>query len=61
MLAFYVGTPEDEKAVTEALRWLGIKGQIETGADGTVLKLSGGITIPSHLSGGEKPKKKKEA
>jgi hypothetical protein len=61
VLAFYVETPEDQQAIKEALRWLGISGQIETGAEGTVLKLGSGTAIPSKLSGGEKPKKKKEA
>jgi|GEM_PF-2385406 len=58
VLNFYADTPEDRKAVTEALRWFGIAGQVEVGSDGTVLKLAGGAPIPSALTGGEKPKKK---
>jgi hypothetical protein len=58
VLNFYVETPEDVKAVTEALRWFGIAGQIETGAGGPVLKLASGAAIPSHHPGGEKPRQK---
>ena len=57
VLAFFAGTPEDEKAVAEALKWLGIAGRVEAGAEGPVLVV-GGVSLPSVLPGGEKPKKK---
>ena len=61
VLNFYVATEDDQKAVLEALRWLGIPGQIEPGQEGPVLRLSDGTALLSNHPGGEKPKKKKEA
>lgn len=58
VLAFFAETPEDEKAVTEALMWLGIGGRVEAGDEGKLLRLADGTTLPSHHPGGEKPKKK---
>lgn len=58
VLAFFAGTPEDEKAVTEALRWFGISGRVEAGPEGAVLKPEWGSPVPSFQPGGEKPKKK---
>lgn len=57
VLSFYADTPEDQAAVKEALKWLGIKGDIVTDADGVTLRLSSGKTIKSQMAGGEKPKK----
>ncbi len=57
VLAFYVETPEDRKAVEEALRWLGIRGEVLPG-EPAVLRLATGAQIPSTLVGGEKPKKR---
>lgn len=59
VLAFYAETPEDQQAVTEALKWLGIPGTVQQGAEKPVLKLTGGREIPSVKSGGEKEKVKK--
>lgn len=61
VLAFFVETEEDQKAVTEALKWLGIAGKISSGEAGITLELADGKSLPSHHPGGEKPKKKKEA
>lgn len=61
VLNFYAPTEDDQKAVAEALRWLGINGRIEPGEEGPVLRLPNGTELPSHQPGGEKPKKKKEA
>ncbi|MDF2630701.1 MAG: hypothetical protein K0R39_4532 [Symbiobacteriaceae bacterium] len=58
VLAFFAETPDDQQAVTEALLWLGIKGLVGGGPEGTVLRLSSGATLPSFHPGGEKPKKK---
>lgn len=58
VLAFFAETPEDIKAVTEALAWFGIGGKVETSDEGTVLRLDWGNPLPSHHPGGEKPKKK---
>lgn len=58
VFSFFVETEEDQRAVREALRWLGIAGEVSAGPEGTVLKLAGGTTLPSHHPGGEKPKKK---
>lgn len=58
VLGFFVETDEDQKAVKEALDWLGIAGEVESQAEGTVLKLKGGQSLPSHHPGGEKPKKR---
>jgi len=55
VLAFFAPNPEDEKAVAEALKWLGIPARIEAGP---VLKPEWGDPIPSFQPGGEKPKKK---
>lgn len=56
VLAFFAETPEDVSAVREALRWLGIAGQVESSPDGNLLRLAAGQTIPSRQPGGEKPK-----
>lgn len=58
VLAFFAPTDDDQKAVTEALRWLGIAARIESGTEGPVLKLADGTALPSFHPGGEKPKKK---
>lgn len=58
VLAFFVETPEDQQAVKDALRWLGIPAEIQAGADTVTLKLADGTTLPSFHPGGEKPKKK---
>ncbi|MBY6276488.1 hypothetical protein [Symbiobacterium thermophilum] len=57
VLAFYVETSEDQQAVREALRWLGIRGEVLPG-DPAVLRLATGQEFPSTLVGGEKPKKR---
>ncbi|MFZ5824942.1 MAG: hypothetical protein ACOY94_11480 [Bacillota bacterium] len=58
VLSFHADTPEDQAAVKEALKWLGIKGEIVADEDGVSLRLAKGGTIKSQLVGGEKPKKK---
>ncbi|MFZ5622735.1 MAG: hypothetical protein ACOY5W_17090 [Pseudomonadota bacterium] len=58
VLAFHADTPEDQAAVREALKWLGINGDIVAGEEGVTLRLQSGQSIPSQLVGGEKPKKK---
>ncbi len=58
VLSFYADSPEDQAAVKDALTWLGIKGEILSGGEGTILRLATGHLIPSQLVGGEKPKKK---
>ncbi|HLN63803.1 MAG TPA: hypothetical protein VK464_19965 [Symbiobacteriaceae bacterium] len=58
VLGFYAPTAEDRKAVTEALKWLGIKGTIEEAEEAPVLRLADGSTLVSNQPGGEKPKKK---
>lgn len=59
VISFHADTPEDQQAVREALKWLGIKGEIITeGEAGVTLQLANGGSIPSQLVGGEKPKKK---
>lgn len=58
ILNFYVETEEDKKAVNQALRWLGITGQVQDSSEGAVLNLAAGKVIPSQVYGGEKPKKK---
>lgn len=58
VLAFYAPTPEDQQAVAQALKWLGITGTVEPGGEVPVLRLADGTTLPSTLVGGEKPKKK---
>lgn len=58
VLTFYAQTPEDQQAVREAMRWLGIAGQIDTAGEGVTLRLANGKAIPSQVYGGEKPKKK---
>lgn len=58
VLNFYVETPEDQAAVNEALKWLGIGGTVQSGEEGPVLKLATNKVIPSQMFGGEKPKKK---
>jgi len=57
VLAFYVETPADQEAVREALKWLGIRGDIVAEPE-TSLRLDDGRTIPSQVVGGEKPKKR---
>ncbi|HEY3367903.1 MAG TPA: hypothetical protein VGK74_22825 [Symbiobacteriaceae bacterium] len=57
VLAFYAETPEDAKAVQDALRWLEIGGQVESGPEGAVLNLAGGQSIASRQAGGEKKTK----
>jgi len=58
ILAFHAETPEDQAAVKDALKWLGIHGQIIAEGEAVSLRLASGKTIPSQLVGGEKPKKK---
>lgn len=58
VLHFYAETPEDQATVKEALKWLGIKGEIVTEGESVALRLADGQTIPSQVYGGEKPKKK---
>jgi len=58
ILSFYVETPEDQQAVRDALKWLGIPGSLESDAEGVYLRLANGQSIRSTLVGGEKPKKK---
>jgi hypothetical protein len=67
VLHFFAATPEDRKAVAEALNWLGIKGAIvdqsnqepnQEGDEAPVLRLASGTTLKSNTLGGEKPKKK---
>jgi len=58
VLAFFVETPEDEKAVAEALMVLGIGARVEDGPEGKVPRPDYGNPLPSHHPGGEKPKKK---
>lgn len=58
VLSFHADPPEDQAAVTEALKWLGIKGDIVTADDSVALRLASGQTVKSQLVGGEKPKKK---
>lgn len=56
---FQVETDHDRQAVLEALKWFGISGSIQEGAESPVLRLADGTEIPSERWGGEKPKKKK--
>lgn len=58
VLAFYAPTPDDEKAVLEGLKWLGITAAIESGPEGPVLRVADGTVLNSMQPGGEKPKKK---
>lgn len=58
VLHFHADTPEDQQAVRDALRWLGITGTIESGDEGVSLRLTDGTVLKSTLLGGEKPKKK---
>lgn len=58
ILSFYAETPEDQAAVKEALKWLGIKGEILTDDQGVLLRTAAGKSIKSQMAGGEKPKKK---
>ncbi|HYF93502.1 MAG TPA: hypothetical protein VD969_14915 [Symbiobacteriaceae bacterium] len=58
ILAFFTATPEDEKAVAEALKWLGIPARVESGPEGPILRPERGNPLPSFHPGGEKPKKK---
>jgi hypothetical protein len=58
VLAFYAPTPEDEKAVSDALKWLGIPGQIVAAGEGLQLQLPDGTVFTSAQPGGEKPRKK---
>lgn len=58
VLAFNADTPADQDAVREALKWLGIKGEVAVGSEGALLRLPGGRAIPSKVVGGEKPKKR---
>lgn len=57
VLNFCAETQEDQAAVLEALKWLGIEGQIAPSAEGITLKV-GDQTILSKIIGGEKPKNK---
>lgn len=57
VLAFYADSPDDTRAVQEALRWLGIAGQVESGPDGAVLTLASGQSLPARQGGGEKKTK----
>lgn len=58
VLHFHADTEEDQQAVRDALRWLGITGAMEVTDDGVTLRLAGGTVLKSTLLGGEKPKKK---
>lgn len=58
VLAFHADTPEDQKAVKEALKWFGIQGDVESSGDVTLLKLAGGSELVSAVWGGEKKKAK---
>jgi hypothetical protein len=58
VLSFYADTPEDQAAVREALKWLGIQAEIVNDGDGFILRTATGQTIRSQMAGGEKPKKK---
>lgn len=58
VLSFHADTPEDQSAVADALKWLGIAGQIQTDSEGVWLKLADGTRIKSQVAGGEKPRKK---
>jgi dipeptidyl aminopeptidase/acylaminoacyl peptidase len=53
----YMETEEDQKAVTEALKWLGISATISTTEAGTFLNLASGETIVSKLYGPEEKAK----
>lgn len=57
VLSFYVETQEDQQAVADALRWLGIRGEVAPG-EPPVLRLAAGQELPSTLVGGEKPRKR---
>lgn len=59
ILSFYAETPEDQQAVKDALRWLGIPATLQAGDDGIVLRLADGAVVRSQMAGGEKPTKKK--
>lgn len=59
VLNFNADTPDDQAAVKEALKWLGISGTIENNANGVVLQLANGNAVRSLVAGGEKPKVKK--
>lgn len=52
---FYAETDADRRAVTDALKWFGISGQIADGPQGPVLQ-AGGTELASRRYGGEKPK-----
>jgi hypothetical protein len=56
VLAFCAETQEDQAAVLEALKWLGIPGQIAPSPEGVTLKLAN-QSLVSKIIGGEKPKK----
>lgn len=56
VLNFCAETQEDQAAVLEALKWLGIKGEILPTPEGIALRLTN-ETILSKMVGGEKPKK----
>lgn len=58
VLNFYAESSEDQSAVKEALKWLGIAGEIKTEGESLALRLASGQSIPAQLMGGEKPKKK---
>jgi hypothetical protein len=58
VLSFFAETEEDQKAVKEALRWLGIQAEVVSTPEGTSLRLPSGKVMPSFHPGGEKPKKK---
>lgn len=58
VLSFNADTPEDQAAVAEALKWLGIAGEIKADSEETWLQLADGTRIKSQVAGGEKPKKK---
>lgn len=57
VLNFCAETQEDQAAVLEALKWLGIEGQITPTAEGITLKLAN-QSLVSKIVGGEKPKNK---
>lgn len=57
VLNFCAETQEDQAAVLEALKWLGIQGQITPAAEGITLQVEN-QSLVSKVVGGEKPKKK---
>lgn len=57
VLNFCAETQDDQAAVLEALKWLGIEGQIAPTPEGITLKV-GDKSLVSKIIGGEKPKNK---